>query len=200
MKISADERTAQMKRSIQRFTDIFTILKNDLEVFRYPVMDLIDLYDESYKESATFILQKLEEFAARNGNTLNELLCLYADYTKKVVAERILFKKTGRYLYTSEAEIRHIIEDRLFKLKYMYILTLSTLLNRSRYELFLHYRRMAKKYLQRGSTILEIGGGNCLDSKFISAYGKVDVYELNEMSLLWLEVLNLSEEINLKIA
>jgi hypothetical protein len=47
--------------------------------------------------------------------------------------------------------------------------------------------------------VLEIGGGNCLDSMFVSGFGTVDVYEKNELSLVWQKILGLGQRITLKL-
>lgn len=189
-----------MIRSINRFADFLEMLKGELEIFKHPVSDLISSYGESYQNEATFILQKLEEFALGNGQTLLEVFFMYAEYTKGVVEEYQLFKKTGCYRHRDEADIKHLLDKQNFKLNYIYILTISTILNRSRYEVSLHYREMLRKYLGPKSQILEIGGGNYLDAMSASRYGRVSVYETNELSLPWQKLLGLDDQVSIRIA
>ena len=188
-----------MAHTVEIFEDFRRLLTDRLELFAYPVDELLSRYGEAYKNDAVFILQKLEDFAGRHNDTLYDTLVLYADHIKQSSDEYKLFAETGKYQYSFEHEIQHIVENDSFRLHYMYLLALSTLLNRGRYELFLHYRQMVKKYLQPNHSILEIGAGNCLDSMFASDYGQVDAYETNDLSLEWQEILDLKDKIQLRI-
>jgi SAM-dependent methyltransferase len=179
--------------------DFLSHLNGDLEPFGYSVRDLIECYGREYEDDAAFILGKLEEFAALHGHGLVEILELYLQFTRQVVEEYRLYGKTGRYRYETETSAAPDFGDGDFNLSYLYVLTLSTALNRSRYEVFRHYRGMLKKHLGPGGAILEIGGGNCLDALYTCDFGSVDVYELNDKSLIWQELLGLRGQINLKI-
>lgn len=175
------------------------MLGGGLEAFRHHVGDLVALYGETYRRDASFIFRSLEEFAARHGHTFADALRSYELFLKDVLEENRLFAASGRYRFSREEEIKDIVGDERFQLHYLYALTLSTPLNRSRYEVFLHYRRVLAAHLTPGGRLLEVGGGNCLDSLSASDYGRVDVYEMNRLSLLWQEVLGLEGKINLKI-
>jgi Methyltransferase domain len=175
-------------------------LDGELELFRYAIRDLLERYGDRYHADATFILTNLARFAAPHNQTLADILRLYADYLKQLLAEYHSFAQTGRYPHLTEGELAQLFGDARFQINYLYILTLSTPLNRSRYEVFLHYRRMLAKYLKAAHSLLEIGGGNCLDALSLSAYGKVEVYERNPWSLSWLELLGLQDKIALQIA
>jgi SAM-dependent methyltransferase len=182
------------------FLDEFcSLLNGDLELFRYAIEEMREHYGETYSNDATFILFNLENFAAHHGHSLLQVLRVYADFTAQVLEDYKVFARTGRYQYQSEDEIKAIVSNQFFQLDYLYILTLSTPLNRSRYEVFRHFRSTIGKWLKRGSLCLEIGGGNCLDSAFLSGYGRIDVYEKNEKSLLWRDILGIVNKINLKI-
>jgi SAM-dependent methyltransferase len=174
-------------------------LNGDLELFRYAIEDLEERYGETYSSDATFILSNLASFAAHHNHSLSQVLRTYADFTAQVLEDYKIFARTGRYQYHSEEQIERIVSDKAFQLDYLYILTLSTPLNRSRYEVFLNFRNAVRKYLRRESLCLEIGGGNCFDSVFLSNYGRVDVFERNEKSLLWRDILGIGNNINLKI-
>jgi|KBSSwiStaDraftv2_1062776.scaffolds.fasta_scaffold27671_2 2-polyprenyl-3-methyl-5-hydroxy-6-metoxy-1,4-benzoquinol methylase len=188
-----------MDHTVEIFEDFRALLKDQLELFAYPVDELINRYGQGYKDNTVFILQKLEDFARRHHHTLYDTLLLYADHIKQTADAYKLFGQTGKYEYTFEDEIKHIVEDNAYQLHYTYVLALSTVLNRGRYELFLHYRQMVKKYLKANHSVLEIGAGNCLDSMFTSGYGQVDAYERNDMSLEWQEILDLNDKIKLRI-
>jgi hypothetical protein len=196
---------ARTKAQGQMKTDGFLeqfleLLDGELELFQYAIRDLLERYGSIYRADATFILTKLERFAAQHNQTLAEVLRLYADYLKQLLAEYHSFAQTGRYPHTAESELEQLLGDERFQINYLYILTLSTPLNRSRYEVFWHYRRMLKKYLKPANLLLEIGGGNCLDAMCLSDYGRVEVYERNPRSLLWLAILGLQHKIDLRIA
>lgn len=179
--------------------DFLAVLDDDFGLFRYAMGDLMERYGETYTKDAAFIIASLEKFAASNNHTLPQVIRLYADFIKQVLEDYRLFAQTGRYLYTSEGEIEHIVSDERFQLDYLYILTLSTLLNRSRYEVYLHFRNMVSRHLREGSLCLDIGGGNCLDSMCLSNYGRVDVFERNKSSLSWQEILGIGNKVDLRI-
>jgi hypothetical protein len=175
-------------------------LHGDLELFAYEIRDLTERYGEVYTRDATFILINLEQFAAHHGDTLLGILRLYYDFTRQVVEDSKLFARTGRYQNSSESDIEHLVSDATFQLHYLYFLTLSSALLRNRYEVFRHYRSMVRKHLGGDNLCLEIGGGNCIDALFLSDFGRVDVFERNEMSLLWQKILGIENKVNLKIA
>lgn len=196
--MSITMRTEPGARSL--FLDEFcSLLNGDLELFRYEIEEMREHYGETYSNDATFILSNLEDFAAYHDHSLLQVLRIYADFTAQVLEDNKTFARTGRYRYQSEDEIQNIVSNQCFQLDYLYILTLSTPLNRSRYEVFRHFRNTVTKCLKRGSLCLEIGGGNCLDSAFLSGYGQIDVYERNEKSLLWRDILGVGNKISLKI-
>lgn len=188
--------TSETPLSLDEFCSLLT---GDLELFRYAIEELKEHYGETYSNDATFILSNLENFAAYHDHSLSQVLRVYADFTAQVMEDYKTFARTGRYQYQSEDEIQNIVSNQFFQLDYLYILTLSTLLNRSRYEVFRHFRNAVKKWVKSGSLCLEIGGGNCLDSAFLSGYGQTDVYERNEKSLLWRDILVIGGKINLRI-
>ena len=176
-----------------------TLLTGELEPFSYSVGDLIERYGQTYLTDAEFIMTKLKEFAARHNDTLEDVLSLYRHFTDHVVDEYRRYAQTGKYRYETGETPDVVFADGQFDLDYLYVLTLSTVLNRSRYEVYLHYREMVRKYLKHKNSLLEIGGGNCLDALFASDFANVDVYELNEESRVWQEIAGLNGKINLKI-
>jgi SAM-dependent methyltransferase len=179
--------------------DFMGLLKGELEPFSYSVGDLIERYGRSYLDDAEFILGKLKEFAARHAHSLEDVLGLYRHFTDQVVEEYRLYAETGKYRYETGESPGAVFAGSNFDLCYLYVLTLSTALNRSRYEVYRHYREMVQKYLAHGDSLLEIGGGNCLDAMFASDFGRVEVYELNKESLLWQEIVGLRGKIDLRI-
>ena len=188
-----------MARTINCFEDFRQRLQGDCEPFAYHVRELEQLYGDTYRRDAALIMQQLESFASHHGDALPGVLHRYEEYTRELLAEYEAYRRTRRYRHSSEEEIEHIVDGEQFKKEYLYTLTLSTALNRSRYEVHLHFKEMIKKYLKPGSTILEIGGGNCLNALLASDYGRVCVYEKNELSLLWHEILELQDKVELKI-
>lgn len=187
-----------MAGTIRCFEDFMSRLRSDCESFVYHVGELGELYGDTYRRDATFIMQRLEDFASSNGDALPDILRLYEGHTRELLEEYKAYRKAGRYPHSSEGEIEHLVGGEQFKKEYLYILTLSTALNRSRYEVHLHFKEMAEKYLRPGSAILEIGGGNCLDALVASDYGKVRVYEKNELSRAWCGLLGLQDKVELK--
>jgi SAM-dependent methyltransferase len=176
---------------LQRFENFLELLRSDLDLFRYSVLDLEQRYGGRYRQDAVLILQKLEEFASLHGETLAEILAFYSAYVAQVAEDRRIFR--GSLMSAA------IPQDPRFKLQYLYALTLSTALNRSRYELFLDYRQTLTENVRSGISILEIGSGNCMDARFASTYGKVSAYETNELSLAWQRLLDPRGEIDLSI-
>jgi len=177
--------------TVEGFEDFLDLIRNDLEIFRYPVLDLVERYRASYKEHALCILGKLEKFAGSQNETLAATLSFYARYVRQVAEDRLRLQGASK--------AGAISWDRRFKLDYLYALTLSTALNRSRYELFLDYRRTLEEHFQRRGALLEIGAGNCLDARFASSHGPVRAYEKNELSRMWQSILNLDERVDLRI-
>lgn len=174
-----------------RFEHLLDLLRGDLDLFRYSVLDLDQRYGAQYRQDALFILRKLEEFAGLHGETLADALSFYGAYVAKVAEDRRIFQ--GSRMPGA------VPQDRRFKLQYLYALTLSTALNRSRYELFRDYRQTLEEHVEPGSSILEIGSGNCLDAQVASSYGKVRAYETNEMSSTWRRILDPEGYIDLAI-
>lgn len=184
---------------INCFEDFRRLLIQDLEFFRYPVDDLTKRYNHDYVQDAVPILQRLEVFAERNGSTFKQVLSQYGVYVRRVAREYQEFQKTGNYQSALGENANPQMDDPALQLEYLYILTLSTPLNRSRYEVFRHFRATAKGYLSPGSRMLEIGSGNCLDALFASQYAHVDAYELNPFSAHWQQILNLKERVSLNV-
>ncbi len=52
-----------MAHTVELFEDFRSLLTDTLELFAYPVYDLLNRYGQGYKNNAVFILQKLEDFA-----------------------------------------------------------------------------------------------------------------------------------------
>jgi SAM-dependent methyltransferase len=185
---------------MQTLEEFVQLLDGDLELFGYEIKDLTERYGKDYTRNATFILTHLEQFAAHYGDTLLGILRLYSDFTRQVVEDNKLFARTGHYENSSESDIEHLVSDPTFQLHYLYFLTLSSALLRNRYEVFRHYRSTVRKHLGGDNLCLEIGGGNCIDAMFLSDFGRVDVFERNEMSVLWQKILGLENKVNLNIA
>ena len=185
---------------MQTLDEFVQLLDGDLELFGYEIRDLTERYGKDYTRDATFILTHLEQFAAHYGDTLLGILRLYSDFTRQVVEDNKLFARTGHYENSSESDIEHLVSDPTFQLHYLYFLTLSSALLRNRYEVFRHYRSTVRKHLGGDNLCLEIGGGNCIDAMFLSDFGRVDVFERNEMSVLWQKILGLENKVNLNIA
>ena len=188
-----------MSNAVLNVENFKGLLKGELEPFSYTVGELIEHYGQSYLDDAEFILGTLEKFAAGQGHNLEDVLKLYRRFTDHVVEEYRRYAQTGKYRYETGAQPDTVFAGDDFDVCYLYVLTLSTALNRSRYEVYRHYREMVRKYLERGNSLLEIGGGNCLDAMFASDLGRVEVYELNRKSLQWQELVGLRGKINLKI-
>jgi SAM-dependent methyltransferase len=176
---------------IEHFVDLLGLFRNDLEIFRYPVLDLVERYGFGYQEDALFVLGKLEKFAGAQDETLLEALSFYARYVMQVADDRLLLQGVPK--------VGGVQWDRRFELEYLYALTLSTVLNRSRYELFQDYRRTLEEHCSRQCAFLEVGAGNCLDAGFASSFGTVNVYEKNELTRAWPTILGLEKSIDLHI-
>jgi hypothetical protein len=185
---------------MQTLDDLLQQLDGDLELFGYEIRDLTERYGNVYTRDATFILTQLEQFAAHHGDTLLGILRLYSDFKRQAIEDYQLFARTGRYENSSERDIEHLVSDPTFQLHYLYFLTLSSAILRSRYEVFKHFRSVVRKHLSGDNLCLEIGGGNCIDSMFLSDFGRVTVFERNELSLLWQKILGLENKVNLNIA
>jgi 2-polyprenyl-3-methyl-5-hydroxy-6-metoxy-1,4-benzoquinol methylase len=181
------------------FNDFQKLLVDDLEFFQYPMNDLVSRYGKEYMEDAVSILNSLEIFAACHGDSLEKVLAGYADYVRKSAVEYQDFQRNGRYRHTGQEELEQILSDPAYQLNYLYTLTLSTPLNRSRYELFKNYRAVAVPHLAQGGRVLEIGCGNCLDATFAGHYAQVDAYELNPYSACWQGILDLEDRVTLHL-
>jgi SAM-dependent methyltransferase len=180
--------------TLQTFGDVLALLHGDLETFRYPVLDLAERHGERYRRDAVFILRKLEELVAGNGETLEGALELYRRYVESVLKER---QQPPRR--EDGPAVDALLEDPGFQRSYLQTLALSTVLNRSRYELFLDYRRSLAEHCRQGISILEIGAGNCLDAAYACAFGRVVAFERNEQSRLWQRLLGLEGRVDLRI-
>jgi SAM-dependent methyltransferase len=168
------------------------LLCGSLEVFLYVVEELERRYGDRYRCDALFILDRLDAFARNQGETLGEALLFYRSYLDRVTRERRGYQESGAWPVKTEP-------DEKAHLEYLYSLSLSTVLNRSRYELFLDYRHAVEKLMKAGASILEIGAGNCLDATFASSRGHVEAYELNPLSRIWHRLLDPGSQIDLRI-
>jgi len=182
---------------INCFEDFRRLLVQDLEFFRYPVDDLVQRYGSEYMEDSVPILRWLEEFAQRNGSTFIEVLSQYGAYVRRAALEYREFQKSGDYQCALGENTDSLRDDPALQLQYLYILTLSTALNRSRYDVFRHFRTTVREYLSPGGRMLEIGCGNCLDALYVSQYAQVDAYELNPYSVCWQKMLDLRDRVSL---
>lgn len=161
------------------FNGFVALLCGELEVFLYPVTDLAERWGDRYRQDALYILDRLAAFAHGQGESLGDALRFYRSHVDQVALDRRRFLDEGVWPDPAAPE------DEKAHRQYLYALTLSTVLNRSRYELFLNYRRAVKKYMKPGALVLEIGAGNCLDAAFASACAKVEAYEKNPLSRVW---------------
>lgn len=186
-------------RKIKCFDDFLELLTGDLEFFQYPVRDLRKLYGDSYVADATFVLQNLETFTSLIGSTLEQALHAYGVYVRQAVLDYQNFQKTRRYGSLTNGVYTHPGSQVEYQQRYLCTLALSTPLNRSRYELFRHYRYVAHKYLNPGAAVLEVGCGNCLDCVAVSDKARLDAYELNSFAPCWQNILGLQNKINLHI-
>jgi SAM-dependent methyltransferase len=184
-----------MTSTVANFADFLRLLGPGMELFHYSACDLCERYGEPYEADAVFIFQKLAEFARLCGDDPQAALASYGSWIEQAVAERSL----GHALTAGNERNRGLLEDAAFRRRYLYALTLSTVLNRSRYELLRHFRRVAGENLPRQAKILEIGAGNCLDAAFASRYGQVSAYEMNDLSLVWHRLLDLAGRVDLRI-
>ena len=174
------------------FSAFRALLRGDLEVFRYVVEDLEARYGDRYRRDALLILDRLDAFARKQGDTLGGVLRFYRRYIDRVMQERREFQESGAWPAETE---RHEQAHR----EYLYSLSLSSVLNRSRYELFLDYRRAVEELMKAGASVLEIGAGNCLDAVFASSWGRVEAYELNPLSRVWQNLLDAGSRIDLRL-
>jgi SAM-dependent methyltransferase len=179
-------------QNFDTFEGLLELMQGERALFRYSLRDLAERYGEEYKKNALFLVARLAEFAAANGETLADALDFYQSYIVQVAEERRCYQEGARREVTVPKDLR-------FKLHYLYALTLSTAFNRSRYELFLDYRRALGEHVQPGISILEVGVGNCLDAGFASSYGTVRAYEKNELSEVWHSILGLEKKVDLRI-
>ena len=177
-----------MASTVTHFSDLLALCGPGMELFQYSASHLRELYGETYEADAIFILQRLEEFARLYGDTPAAALSIYRRWIEQAKAER-LRGEASRELTASPDFSRH----------YLYALTLSTALNRSRYELLRHYRQAVEAHLPAAASILEIGAGNCLNSAIASRHGRVSAYEMNDLSLVWHGLLDLAGRVDLRI-
>jgi SAM-dependent methyltransferase len=184
-----------MSRAVASFTDVLRLLTGELELFQYSASDLRERYGEAYEADAVFIFQKTEDFAACCGDDLRAALVSYREWIECALKERW----AGSALSVDSEEVQELLRDARFQRTYLYALTLSTALNRSRYELLRDFREAIREHLCTGASILEIGVGNCLDLELASRYGRVLAYEKNDLSLIWLRLLGISGQVDLRI-
>lgn len=186
-----------MTGAVDSFSDVLRLLGGGMELFHYSASHLGERYGDAYRSDAVFIFQKTEEFARACGEDLPAALASYRSWIERAAAERAAGDATRR----GEEAAGGGLDDPGLRRDYLYALTLSTALNRSRYELLRDYRLAVEEHLQAqaGASILEIGAGNCLDSALASRYGKVSAYERNDLSLVWLRLLDLGGRVDLRI-
>jgi SAM-dependent methyltransferase len=177
-----------MVETVTGVADLLGLHAPGMELFQYSASHLRELYGAAYEADAIFIVQKLGEFARLYGETPPAALAIYRRWIEQAQAERL--RGAGPRALPADADFRR---------HYLYALTLSTVLNRSRYELLRHYRRAVETHLPKGATILEIGTGNCLDAAIASRRGPVSAYERNELSLVWLRLLDLAGRVDLRL-
>lgn len=171
----------------------------DQDIFRYSVQDLQQRFGDVYVANAEFILGKLQEFAALQGHCLAKVLRVYTRHVAQVVEERQFYQQTGLYRSAPGSSAPMGSTEGLQPdLAYLYVLTLSTVLNHSRYEVFRHFRQTVPAWLEPSGPLLEIGGGNCLDALFLSNFGPLDSYEINPLSLVWHQLLGLEGRVDLR--
>lgn len=168
------------------------LLHGDLEVFRYVVEDLEARYGDRYRRDALLILDRLDAFARDQGDALGEVLRFYRSYIDRVLQERREFQESGAWPTAAKL-------DEQAHREYLYSLSLSSVLDQCRYELFLDYRRAVEELMKAGAAVLEIGAGNCLDATFASSRGHVEAYELNPLSRVWQHLLDADSRIDLRI-
>jgi SAM-dependent methyltransferase len=187
-----------MAATIQEFPDLLRLLGAGLELFHYSASDLGERYGDAYKSDAVFLFQKAEDFARACGDDLHAALASYRAWIERAAVGRSASGPPhaagagGRTAGLS-------LDDPGLRRDYFYALTLSTALNRSRYELSRHYRQSVQEHLRAGATTLEIGAGNCLDAALASRYGRVCAYEKNDLSRVWLRLLDLAGSVDLRI-
>ena len=182
-------KTSAASSEFERFR---ALLRGDLEVFLYVVEDLEVRYGDRYRGDALFILDRLDAFARNQGETLGDVLRFYRSFIERVTRERREFQESGAW------PVETGLDEQAHR-EYLYSLSLSTALNRSRYELSLDYRRAVEELMKVGASVLEIGPGNCLDAAFASSWGHVEAYELNALSRVWQRLLNSGSRIDLRI-
>ncbi len=172
------------------------VLSGPGEIFDGPAGDLRARYGPGYLADAAMILRHLERFAALHGETLGDALASYRGHVDQAAAER-------RSLHAGPSPATaadQAMADAGFRRRYLYALTLSTVLNRSRYELFRDYRGSLERHAGRGWRLLEVGAGNCLDAAFASRHGSVLAFERNDLSRQWHGILELQGRVDLRIA
>jgi SAM-dependent methyltransferase len=167
------------------FADFLALLGPGMELFHYSACDLRERYGAVYEADVVDIFRSLTEFARHSGDDPRDVLAGYVDWVSQAAAERAAGPLAAR---AGEAP-GGLPEDAAFRRRYLYALTLSTLLNRSRYELLRHFRRAVAERVPPGAEILEIGAGNCLDAAFASRFGRVSAYEMNDLSRIWHDLL-----------
>jgi SAM-dependent methyltransferase len=180
-----------MAATVTGFADVLRLLGAGMELFHYSASDLGERYGDAYRSDAVFIFQKTEDFARACGDDLPAALLSYRGWIERAAAER----SAGGSGPAAGASL----DDPGLRRDYFYALTLSSALNRSRYELSRHYREAVGKHLRPGARTLEIGAGNCLDAALASRYGRVCAYEMNALSRVWLGLLDLAPSVDLRI-
>ncbi len=163
-----------------------------LELFRYSAEQLFELYGAAWAADARAMFQQVAAFARRCGEDLAAALASYGEWIERATLERLQAPSGGAAGEPPPQGERSGIH-------YLYALALSTALNRSRYELFCHYRETLRRHLPAGSRSLEIGAGTCTDAALAAQQGPVVAYETNPLSRRWLEVLDLAGCVDLRI-
>ena len=159
-----------------------------MELFRYSAGDLHELYGDAWAADALFVLRKVEAFARLCGEDTAAALASYGEWIERALAERASQPAPGSPQ-----------DDPRFGIHYLYALTLSTALNRSRYELLCDYRQAVVRHLPAGTRSLEIGAGNCMAAALAGGTRAGERLQMNELSRLWPGVLELGGSVDLRI-
>jgi SAM-dependent methyltransferase len=187
-----------MSRSIASLDDCLALLTGDLEPFRFPVRDLAAGFGAEYEADALFVLGHLERFAAQCGDSLAASLAVYRRHLDALLAERQAARPAGADA-AAAAGVARLMAEEGSQRAYLYALAWSTLLDRSRYEVWRDYRRVIAEHVRRGP-VLEIGAGTCLAAALAAARAPVEAYERNGLSRIWWRLLGLEGRGELAIA
>ncbi len=187
-----------MAKTIHGFEDFIQRLQADCEPFVPHVRELEQLYGDTYRHDAAFIMQRLEDFASYHDDELPVVLHRYEEHTLQLLAEYDEYRKTGRYRQQLEDEIEDVVDSEQFKKEYLVHPDPQHCPQSEPIRGVPPLQRNGQKVSQAWLSDSRIGGGNCLDALLASDYGRVCVYEKNELSLPWREILGLHDKIDLK--